>query len=151
MAFTPTFKSLQRRRLWECEAAKAKAAGLGDLPICNICELPVETNDWHRSHHPLHPRAFSGRDVGVAHADCNLIHGRKVVVPAVARSNRARNRFVEQRRTFAGSGRYPMRGGIESRDTKTFKRGVQTRQSLAEKHAATMRRRAIVPPGEARP
>jgi hypothetical protein len=149
MALPLRHTSAHRRRIWNRACFEAAECGRGDgfTPICNICDQPVtreqvERDGWHESHHPLHPRAFGGTTVGVAHSACNLEHGRTVVVPAVAKSNRIIKR--QQRRTFAGSGRFPMRGGVDSRETKTMRGGVKRRMSLAEKHAAFLAKRAIL-------
>lgn len=151
MAYKPMFGSRHRERLWlrECFNAYAEGRTDGSCPVCNLCDQPVtraqaDADGWHESHNPSRAKSFGGKSVGVAHVSCNLEHGRTVVVPALAKSNRVRK--AATRRTFAGSGRYPMRAGYRSAVTKTMGRGLRPRLTLAQKHAATMAARAIVPP-----
>lgn len=150
MAYLPMFGSMHRERIWLRECFNAYAAGRGDgsCPICNICDEPVTKiqalrDGWHESHHPDHPKVFGGKSVGVAHAACNLEHGREVVMPAVRHSNRVRAFHNGTKRP--GMGRYPMRAGRRSGFTKTMGHGLQPRQTLAQRHAAVMAARAIVP------
>lgn len=137
------FGSKQREAVWSVECERAQAVGRGDVPICNLCDLPVlPTDRWDRSHVPERPRSFGGKQVGVAHERCNREHGAQVVVPALARANRLRWRAIGA--AGPGLGRYPMPGGVRSKLSKTFNKGVVLRLTLAQRHAATMRRRAIL-------
>jgi hypothetical protein len=106
-----------RRELYRREAAKARDAGLGEHPICNIawCGLPVlPGQSWDESHDGI-PHAFGGTVVGVAHSRCNRIHGAQVVVPAVAKSKRVRERHLDIARTAR-----PLPGGRFDRLRKTM-------------------------------
>ncbi len=137
MRYRPRFNSKRREALWLAERLAAYRAGRGNLPICNICDLPVlETDAWDESHHPDHPRVFGGRATGVAHRRCNHEHGAQVVTPAKAKANRVRRRHIGA--GGPGLGKHPMPGGRRSALTKTFRYGVQPRLTGAEKHALTM-------------
>lgn len=143
MSYKAMFGSLKREALWQRERIKAYLSGRGDCPICNLCDEPVTADQpWHESHHRDQPKVFGGKSVGVAHAECNTRHNNEVVTPAVAHCNRVRKRFLGL--AGPGLGRYPMAAGRRSKITKTMRGGVQPRRSLAEKHAATMAKRAIV-------
>jgi hypothetical protein len=97
---------------------------------------------WHESHVGA-PKCFGGKRVGVAHEQCNLEHGRTVVTPAWAKSNRVRKRHAGAFRS-----KHPLPCGRPSNKTKTMTRGVQPRLSQAEKHRLTMEKRASwQPPG----
>lgn len=143
MPYKPMFGSRRRESLWQREKLAAYKAGLGKLPICNLCGKPLGIDDpWDESHHPDHPKAFGGKSTGIAHRRCNREHGAKVVVPAVAKSNAVRAKHLGLK--GPGLGRHPMPGGRNSRDVRTIGHGVVPRRSLAEKHAATMARRGIL-------
>lgn len=142
MVYKPMFGSLKREALWLSERLKAYLAGRGIDPICNLCDTPVSAKEpWHESHHPDQPKVFGGKSVGIAHKACNELHNNLVVTPAVAHCDRVRKRFLGL--AGPGLGRYPMAAGRRSKITKTMGRGVQPRRTLAEKHAATMAKRAI--------
>jgi hypothetical protein len=138
------FGSRKRENLWQACRVTAYLAGRGDCPICNLCDTPVTADqDWHESHLPWRGAPAHLRSVGIAHKDCNLLHGRTVVVPAFAKADRINDRRLGLK--GPGLGRHPMRAGRLSRVTKTMRRGVQPRLSIAERHAAFLARRAIVP------
>ena len=101
----------KRQKLYDSEVAKAKAAGRGDLPICNICDCPIGIGQaWHESHDPDGiPKAWGGTITGMAHAKCNLDHGAKVVTPMVAKGKRARAKH-----TGAYRSQNPLPGGRNS-------------------------------------
>ena len=135
--YKPRFNSLRREALWFAERLRARNAGRGGLPICNICDLPVaEIDAWDESHHPAHPKVFGGRSVGIAHHRCNLEHGAKMVTPAKAKADRVRRFHIGA--AGPGLGRFPMRGGRRDRIRKTMNRGVVERLSSGERHAATL-------------
>jgi hypothetical protein len=51
----------QREELYDAEVAKARAAGRGDFPICNLCGVGIFPGQkWHVSHDPHRPRALGG-------------------------------------------------------------------------------------------
>lgn len=140
----------QRAALWAREATNAYLDGRGRLPICNLCNLPLAIgDDWDESHAPEKPRCFGGRRVGVAHRLCNRDHGSKVVTPALAKSNRVRNRHIGA--SGPGLGKAPMRAGRRSGLSKTFRHGLVPRLTHAQKHAAFLAGRAIAPAPEASP
>lgn len=154
MAMRYRYGSKKRDALWLRERNNAQLSGRGDCPICNICDKPVDANEpWHESHLPWRGAPAHLRSVGIAHKDCNLEHGRKVVVPAVAQSNRLHKR--EQRlhafagsgrqpTTFSGSGRHRMPGGINSPQSRSMRGRVVRRLSRAEKQAAFVAKRGIL-------
>jgi hypothetical protein len=136
------FGSKKREDLWQGMRWQAHAAGRGDLPICNLCDLPVQKTDaWDRSHDPGRARSNGGKSVGIAHLRCNREHGAKVVVPSNAKADAQRRNHIGA--AGPGLGKCPMRAGKRSAFTKTFQRGVQPRLTLAQKHAATMAKRAL--------
>lgn len=143
MAYRPLFGSRKRENLWQACRMTAYLAGRGDRPVCNICDQPVDaTEPWDESHLPWKGAPVHLRRVGIAHRACNREHGSRVVVPAKAKARR-----IEARRLGLkgpGLGRSPMAGGRFSRLTRTMRHGVQPRRTLAQKHAATMAKRAIL-------
>ena len=144
MAYRPRFNSKRREQLWQREKHAAFLAGRGDLPICNICSLPVlETDAWDESHDPAKAKAFGGRAVGIAHHRCNHHHGAAVVTPAIAKSNRVRRKHIGA--AGPGLGKSPMRGGRRDRIKKTMRGEVVLRLTGAERHALMMAAREIRP------
>jgi hypothetical protein len=132
------FGSKRRDGLYARERVNAYLEGLGPHPRCNLCGEPVLPDQaWHESHAGA-PKCFGGKRVGVAHAECNLEHGRTVVTPAWAKSSRVRRFHAGTRRA-----KHPMPCGRASGKTKTFNKGVLTRMSGAEKHALTMAMREV--------
>jgi hypothetical protein len=132
----------KREAIYQREAFTAYAAGRGRLPICNLCDAPVDgrCEAWEVSHGPV-AHTFGGKRVGVAHVDCNRQDGRKVSSDA-AKCDRVRQRFIGAR--GPGLGRHPMDGGRCSPLRKTLRHGVVARLSIAERHAITMAKRAIL-------
>ena len=65
-----SLSSSAREKLYDAETAKARAAGLGNLPICNICGNQVDgrRDRWHESHDPQIPKHMGGNVTGIAHA-----------------------------------------------------------------------------------
>lgn len=77
-----------REELWKSEAQKAREAGRGEYPICNLCGFSVLPGRlWDESHSGV-PHAFGGTAVGIAHRRCNRQHGAKIVTPMVAKAKR---------------------------------------------------------------
>lgn len=91
-----SLSSRDREKLYDAEAAKARDAGLGHLPICNICHLPIDgvRSRWHESHDPAKPRWLGGEVTGIAHARCNLDHAYSIDTPAFHKANRVRQKFI---------------------------------------------------------
>ena len=134
------FGSKRRDALWAREAMNAYLAGCGKLPLCNICEQPVnDDGKWHESHDPAKPKCYGGKRVGIAHAACNLLHGAKVVTPLRAKAERSAARH--DGRKGPGRGRYPMRAGRLSGESKTMRHGLIKRLSGAQKHARMVAKR----------
>lgn len=131
----------RRNEVWILERNAAYTSDRGALPICNICGEPVADGaDWHVSHDPAKPRCYGGKNVGVAHAACNLRHNAEVVTPNMAKADRVRAKHLGLKRP--GMGRHPMRAGRRSRESKTMgKGGIVTRTTLAQKHAAMLAKR----------
>lgn len=88
--------SSAREKLYDAEAAKAKAAGLGDLPICNICGTPIDgtRQRWHESHDPAIPRHMGGEVTGIAHEACNLRHNNTHDTPLYFKMKRVRQKYI---------------------------------------------------------
>lgn len=145
MAYQPLFSSKQRDYLWSRECLAAWRAGRGRLPICNICDTPVQIDDpWDESHDPAQPRVFGGKSVGIAHRGCNHRHGYMVVKPQVDKCDRVRARHLGLK--GPGLGRYPMKAGRRSAVTKTMNRGVKPRLTLGQRLAALQARRFFIEP-----
>ncbi|HEY7245043.1 MAG TPA: hypothetical protein VH678_14305 [Xanthobacteraceae bacterium] len=134
----------KRAAIWHRERMNAYLAGLGENPICNLCDAPVlKCEAWDVSHAPERPRSFGGNRVGVAHLDCNRRHGVAVVTPAFAKSERVRQFDIGAR--GPGLSKHPLPAGRRSTLSKTFANGVVPRLTLAEKIARMRERRAIAP------
>lgn len=89
--------SKDREKLYDAEALRAREAGRGDYPICNLCDLPVKPGQaWDESHDGT-PKALGGTSVGVAHRRCNRWHGAKIVTPMVAKVKRQRRAYIGAR------------------------------------------------------
>lgn len=138
-ARTYRFGSQHRDSLWLREQITAYLDGRGKLPICNLCSQPVADTDWHESHDPGRARSLGGKATGIAHAACNLQHGRSVVVPALAKAKRVAARH--QGLKGPGLGPRPMRAGRRSRESKTFSHGIVRRLTGSQKHARMMAKR----------
>lgn len=91
--------SSAREKLYDAEAAKAKAAGLGELPICNLCHSPIDgtRQRWHESHDPHIPKHMGGDVTGIAHERCNLKHNNDHDTPLYWKTKRARWRHIGAR------------------------------------------------------
>lgn len=143
MAYKPMFGSRKRESLWLRECNNAALSGCGCLPICNICHTPVRKADaWHESHLPWRDAPIHLRTVGIAHAPCNLLHNNQVVTPGKAKARRLQ--AIARGEKVPGTGRHPMPCGALSGFSRAIGGRVKPRQSLAEKHAATMAKRAIL-------
>jgi hypothetical protein len=125
--------SRYRECLWlKCQDASGRV-------WCNLCGLEVASGSaWDESHIGA-PRALKGRTVGIAHRLCNREHGRKVVVPMVAKAKRQwRN---HNGITGPGLGCHPLPAGRRSGVSKKISGEVIARQSQSEKHRAAMAKR----------
>ena len=113
-----SLSSSARAKLYDAEAAKAKAAGLGFLPICNICRAPIDgrRDRWHESHDPSIPKHMGGEITGIAHERCNLRHNNEHDTPLYWKVKRVRWRHIGAK---APSGR-PMPGTRASGIKKPF-------------------------------
>lgn len=91
--------SSAREKLYDAEAAKARALGKGDLPICNICGLSVDgrRQRWHESHDPTKPRWMGGEVTGIAHERCNLRHNNEHDTPLYFKVKRVRQKHIGAR------------------------------------------------------
>jgi len=85
-----------REKLYDAEAAKAKACGRGELPICNICDLPIDgvRQAWDVSHDPKMPKWLGGDAVAIAHRRCNRLHNNQHDTPLYHHVKRVRQRFI---------------------------------------------------------
>lgn len=88
--------SRSRELLYDQEAAKAAAAGLGNLPICNLCGYPIDgtRQRWHESHDPSLPRHAGGGVTGIAHERCNLRHNNEHDTPLYWKMKRIRQKHI---------------------------------------------------------
>lgn len=111
--------SRDREKLYDAEAAKARAAGKGDLPICNLCGDPIDgrRQRWHESHDPTKPKWLGGEVTGIAHARCNQKHNNDHDTPLYWKTRRVRQRFIGAK---APAGR-PLAGSIASNIKKPFR------------------------------
>lgn len=90
----------QREELYDGEAAKAVAAGLGPYPICNLCVLPITPGQkWHDNHDKYLPHALGGQRDGISHKRCNERHNNEHDTPLVAKVKRTRQKFIGAWRT----------------------------------------------------
>lgn len=127
----------------ECKTA-AQLAGLGNFPICNICQIEVLPIDaWDESHAPEHPKVFGGKSKAIAHRKCNRDHGAQVVVPLVAKADAVRKKFLGI--TGPGLGKHPMQAGRRSGISRGMDGRIKPRLTLSQKHQAFLAKRAIVP------
>lgn len=107
--------STKREELYDAETEKAREAGLGELPICNICHLPIDgtKSRWDASHDPMKPRWLGGDITGIAHSRCNRQHNNNVDTPLFAKSRRQRWMNIGAKRS-----QFPMPGGRDDKIKK---------------------------------
>lgn len=107
--------STKREQLYDAEALKAREAGKGDLPICNICDLPIDgvKQAWDESHDPSIPRWLGGVITGIAHRRCNRQHNNDHDTPLFAKSNRQRRMNIGAKRS-----QFRLPGGRDDRIKK---------------------------------
>lgn len=99
--------SKQREELYRSECDKARTAGRGEYPICNICDEPIIPGSmWDESHQKHKPRWLGGEIEGCAHARCNRSWGATHDTPLFAKSERVRKRHLDFTRS-----RTPLPGG----------------------------------------
>ena len=93
---TARLSTTAREKLYDAEAAKAAAAGRGHLPICNICDCPIDgvKQDWDESHDPAKPRWLGGEITGIAHRKCNRLHNNRHDTPLFHKTRRQRQGFI---------------------------------------------------------
>ena len=103
-----------REKLYDNEAAKAHELGLGELPICNICQHPIDgvKSAWDESHDPKIPNWLGGEVTGIAHRRCNRKHNNEHDTPL--RNQRAANTIcsVETTVEYESDINYPGRTKI---------------------------------------
>lgn len=100
--------SKQREALYNSEAEKAREAGRGEFPICNICDTAIIGGSlWDESHDRHAPHWLTGASAeACAHRRCNRIHGQRHDVSLYAKSERTLKKFLDLKRS-----RTPMAGG----------------------------------------
>lgn len=88
--------SSKREQLYDAEAAKARELGRGDLPLCNICDGPIDgrTQAWDESHQKHKPRWLGGGVEGIAHRKCNRAWNNRHDTPGFHKNNRQRRRAI---------------------------------------------------------
>lgn len=125
MTFRRRLTTRQREQLYESEAEKAREAGRGDYPLCNICSFPIlRGREWDQSHDPTKGRWLGGLVTGIAHRKCNRNHGAQIENPKFAKSERIRKRHMDFTRS-----RSPMQGGRDDTIKKTFRGEVVLRST----------------------
>lgn len=92
----PRFSSSAREKLYDAEAAKARAAGKGNLPICVHCFLPVDgvREAWDVAHDPTKPGWLGGDIVGIGHRRCNRLHNNVHDTPLYFKVKRVRQHYI---------------------------------------------------------
>lgn len=126
-----------RERLYDAECARSQAFGWGQLPMCNICRMPVGIGQaWDVSHDGV-PKALGGTAVGIAHRRCNREDGHQVT-RAVAKSKRIARKHKGAFRTSE-----PLPCGRSSRFSKKLNGEVVERLTQGEKLRATLAGRRI--------
>lgn len=151
MAYRPKFGSKHRDYIYSAARTEAHVAGRGEHPICPHCNLPVTPDQAWDEVHVGAPRCHNGKSTAVGHRRCNQLDNNNVVTPTAAKAERVRKRHVGI--TGSGLGRHPMQAGRRSGFKKTFAHGLQPRLTLAQQHAAFLRKRypAFVEDSEAQP
>lgn len=115
----------QREQLYDREAKAARTSGLGEYPICNLCDCPVGPGQaWDESHVGA-PKALGGTDTGLAHRRCNREHGARIVTPMVAKTKRSRQKHIGARLRSAR----PLPGGRDSNIKITINGGPVDRRT----------------------
>lgn len=90
--------STDREKLYDAEALKAREAGRGNYPICNLCCLPVTPGQsWDESHEKLKPRWLGGEVEGLAHRRCNRLWNNQHDTPLFHRTKRQRRAYIGAR------------------------------------------------------
>lgn len=103
--------SRDREKLYDAEAAKARGAGRGNLPICNICSLPIDgvRQAWDVSHDPTLPKWLGGDAVALAHRRCNRLWNNRHDTPLYFKVKRIRQHHIG-----AKVSQRPLPGGRDS-------------------------------------
>lgn len=116
-----------REQLYDAEALKASESGRGDLPICNICNRPIDgvRQRWDVSHDPSKPRWLGGAITGIAHTHCNREHNNHHDTPLFHKSNRQRQKNIGAFRS-----RVPLPGGRDDRLKKKIDGAVVLRERM---------------------
>ena len=93
MARRKSYNLAQRRKIWE--AAQDKDGNVN----CWRCGLRIDVmkEGWHVGHVGI-AHSFGGEKVAPEHVKCNMDDCYKVVIPAVAKSNRVWSRHHEKRK-----------------------------------------------------
>lgn len=97
----------QREALYESEAHKAREAGRGEYPICNICGTVIIGGSlWDESHDPAKGHWLGGTETACAHRRCNRLHNNQIETPKFAKNERVRKRHLDFTRSQS-----PLPGG----------------------------------------
>lgn len=119
----PRSRTKQREALYQRECEKARAAGLGEYPICRLCPLPILPGQlWDESHEKFKPRWLGGAVDGIAHKKCNRRWNNTHDTPLFAKSERQRKGFLDFKRSST-----PLPGGREDRIRKRMNGDVVPR------------------------
>ncbi len=138
------FNSKRREIVWLRSKHAAYMAGLGSLPICPHCKLPVfPTDDWDECHLPGFARAQGAGNgvehVTVGHRLCNLRHAAKELAPQLAKERRVRRKHIGALKPGMGPRR--MRGGRRDDFKIAVGGGIKPRKTNAEQHRDFIARR----------
>lgn len=117
--------SKQREQLYRSEIEKARAAGLGDFPICRLCSFSIlPGRRWNQNHESAKPRWLGGTIDGISHEKCNFDHNYKIDTPLWAKNERIRKRHLDLKRS-----RTPLPGGRDDQIKKTMRGEVVDRRT----------------------
>lgn len=116
-----------REELYDAEARKALEAGRGPLPICRICDCPIDgvKSAWDENHAKEFPKWLGGPIDGISHRRCNRAHNNRVDTPRYAKSRRQRQMNIGAK---TRQGR-PMAGTRDSNVSKRFDGSVIERST----------------------
>lgn len=117
MTFRRRLSTTAREQLYDSEAAKARINQRGELPICNICDTPIDgvRSAWDVSHDPAIPGWLGGAVTGIAHRRCNREHNAAHDTPLFAKTNRVRRRHIG-----ATVAQQPVPGGRDDKLKRKF-------------------------------
>lgn len=106
-----TLSTRAREQLYNSQAKIARDAGLGEHPICKLCQRPIAPpQKWDVNHEAHKPRWLGGAIDGISHRRCNRDHNNIHDTPLYAKSNRQRQKYIGAFRA-----KHPMRFGRDDK------------------------------------